>query len=269
VRFLAVLLLALLCFFAAHQVNPVRHYGIGRWDRAWLADAGDFSPPLRMEGPVRHPDGSVEVRDFVGRLTKKRAAFRIPYHALRTPLELRLRCHRFGLEGTAVLSINGRHIEDFIFTKTSYPWGGIRAIVPREIAEEGPLSIEILVQGAEAPPPHLPPDLGLGVDWLEIAPSSKGAIVLPVASQWLSFLLLLISSSIFLVWVGIGARGTTAAAIALVLLVAAMVAVQPATTSSVLSWAWLSFPLLMLVLWCYELADRLLPAWPARSSATR
>jgi hypothetical protein len=86
----AVLVLSGPAFFLAVQANPSQHFGIGRWDRAWLCDEEDF-PPSRMEGPFRHPDGTVEVKDFVAGLTKKRASLTLPYHALRSPVEIRVR----------------------------------------------------------------------------------------------------------------------------------------------------------------------------------
>jgi hypothetical protein len=45
----AVLALAAPAYFLAYQANPSMHFGIGRWDRPWLADEEGFYPPSRME----------------------------------------------------------------------------------------------------------------------------------------------------------------------------------------------------------------------------
>ena len=75
---------------------------------------------VRMQGPTRLPDGSVEVIEFYGRLTAREVGFRLPYHGVASPLRLRLRCHRFGLEGTVHLRVNGEPLDSFVFTDRSY-----------------------------------------------------------------------------------------------------------------------------------------------------
>ncbi len=209
-----------------------------------------------MTGPLRHSDNSVEIEEFLGRLTKKEAGFQIPYHALRTPLEFYLRCHRFGLQGTVTLTVNDRHLGDFVFTKQSYPWGGIRAVIPQEVAETGPLRIEVLVRGEDIPPSHIPADVGLGVDFLELTPMSRGVILLPTAGQWSRLFLLFLLGFFFLRFLDTGALATAADLLALAAFVSTMVVVYPVMTSKILVFAWLFFPLGMLLLWISELADK-------------
>ena len=251
-----VLILSGPSYFLAYQANPTLHFDIGRWDGGFLADVEKFYPPVRMTGPFRHSDNSVEIGEFVGRLTKREAGFQIPYHALRTPLEFYLRCHRFGLQGTVTLTVNDRHIRDFVFTKQSYPWGGIRAVIPQEVAETGPLRIEVLVRGGDIPPSHIPADLGLGVDWLEVTPMSRGVILLPTAGQWFRFFLFLLLGFFFLRFLDTRALATAVGLLTLAALVSTMVVFYPVTTSKILVFAWLSFPLGMLLLWISELADK-------------
>jgi hypothetical protein len=165
--------------FAAQQAEKSRRFEIGSLDHAFLGEPDDFYGPSAMNGPIRHEDGSVEVVDFYGRLTRRRAVLELPYHALRSPLRLRIRCHRFGLEGKVVLSVNGEPLQEILFGETSYPWGGIRVVVPQGVAERGPLRIELATEEGKSPPSHLPEDVGLGIDWIEIEPMSDGATLLP------------------------------------------------------------------------------------------
>ena len=251
-----VLLLSGPFYFVAYQANPSQHFGIGRWDSAFLAEEADFYPPIRMSGPFRHSDNTVEIREFVGRLTRRRASFQIPYHALRTPLQFSLRCHRFGLQGSVNLTVNGSPIREFVFTKQSYPWGGIRAVIPQEVAERGPLRVELLTVGGDAPPGHLPEDLGLGVDWLEVSPISRGVLLLPTAPQWFRLFLFLLLGFFFLRFLDIEPLATALAMLTLALGVSAMASFYPVTTSQTLVFAWLFFPVVMLLIWIAELADR-------------
>jgi hypothetical protein len=258
-----VLILSGPSYFLAYQANPALHFDIGRWDGAFLADVKEFYPPFRMTGPFRHSDDTVEIGDFVGRLTKREAGFQIPYHALRTPLEFNLRCHRFGLQGSVTLTVNDRHIRDFVFTEQSYPWGGIQAVIPQEVAETGPLRIEVLVRGEKIPPSHMPADVGLGVDWIEVSPMSRGVILLPTAVQWLGFFLFMLLGFFFLRFLGTGALTSAVGLLTLAAFAATMLVFYPVMTSKILVFAWLSFPLVMLLMWMGEVADRrFLPVSP-------
>jgi hypothetical protein len=257
-----VLALSAAAFFLAHQANPSQHFGIGRWDRPFLADENDFYPPSRMEGPIRHADGSVEVKDFVGRLTKKRARFTLPYHALGSPVGVVVRCHRFGLEGTVSLVVNGERIDEFPFVKTSYPWGGIEAVVPQAVAERGPLRIDLMTEGGENPPAHLPQDLGVGVDFVEVKPLEGRALLLPTAGQWLGLFLLLLSGYAFFRFLGWGSRASAFGVLALAASSAAATVFFPTLVSRSLLLAWLAFPACILLLRAAELADRWFPVQP-------
>jgi hypothetical protein len=246
-------------YLAAHQNGSTVHFGIGRWDSAFLANQSAFHPPTRMSGPVRHDNGSVEVREFVGRLTRSRAVFEFPYHARRSPVHIRIRCHRFGLGGTVSLTVNDHHIDDFVFTEGSYPWAGIRAVIPQSVAESGPLRVQLDVNGGARPPEHLPSDLGVGVDWVELEPMSKGVTVLPTRGQWARFGGTLGLVAALLVFVG-----ATRIAIALSLgIVGLFVSVGTwfalPLSFQVLSVGWLVLPAAAAVLWSAELLERFFP----------
>jgi hypothetical protein len=262
VYLLLVLLLSGPAYYLAYQHNPSLHFGIGRWDRSWLEDEAAFYPPSRMEGPLREPDGSVRVQDFVGRLTRRDAAFRLPYHALRSPLRIRVRCHRFGLEGNVALEVNGHPVEQFVFTKSSYPWGGIRSVIPQNVAEEGPLRIRLVTTGGEVPPSRLPPDLGVGVDWIELTPLSEAVLLLPTTAEWIRLYLLFF---FFLLFLRFLATPRVLAPILLSALAGSVVlsrAAYPLLTSRMLELAWLAPPAVILLLWVAERADR--PFTPVR-----
>lgn len=255
----AVLVLSGPALFLAVQANPSQHFGIGRWDRAWLADERDFYPPSRMEGPFRRPDGVVEVKDFVGRLTRKRASLQLPYYARRSPIEIRIRCHRFGLEGTVSLAVNGEPIGDFVFVKSSYPWDGIKAVIPQEVAERGPLAIDLVTEGGETPPSHLPSDLGVGLDFVEVTPLSEGVILLPTARQWIGWFLFLLSGYLFFRFLNLGPRARVVAVLALAVSLTAATVVVPTIVSRAITLAWLAFPACMLLLRMAGLADEWFP----------
>lgn len=255
----AVLVVSAPAYFLAVQASPSQRFGIGRWDRAWLAGEGGFYPPSRMEGPFRNPDGTVEVTEFVGRLTKRRASLRLPYRALRSPLEIRVRCHRFGLEGTVSLAVNGEPLDDFVFVKSSYPWGGIQAIVPQAVAERGPLAIDLSTEGGEAPPSHLPSDLGVGLDFVEVSPLSEGVVLLPTARQWAGCLLFLLSGYVFFRFLGSGPRAGVFGLLALSASLTAATAFFPTIVARAVPLAWLVFPASMLLLRSVELAERWFP----------
>ena len=257
-RLLVVLALTLSgpLYFVAYQARPLRHFGIGYWDSLFLADEESFYPPFRTSGPYRHPDESVEVREFVGRLTRRRAGFEIPYHALRSPLRKSLRCHRFALEGIVELTVNGELINEFVFAETSYPWAGIKAVIPQNVAEKGALKIDLVTKGGRPPPSHLPSDLGLGVDWIEIEPMSGGVWLLPTGAEWTRWFLFLVLAYVFLRFVRAGPGAVAAAMIGIVLVAVAAEAVYPVVTSRTLASAWLAFPGLMVLIGLAELIDR-------------
>ena len=128
--------------------------------------------------------------------------------------------------------------------------------IPQEVAERGPLLVELLTVGGDTPPSHLPEDLGLGVDWLEVSPMSRGAILLPTAGQWFRLFLFLLLGFFFLRFLGIEPFTTAVAILTLVVVLSAMAVLYPVTTSQTLVFAWFFFPVVMLLLWIAELADR-------------
>jgi len=172
------------------QTGRRAHFEIGEPDdRDYLVDSPSFGPPKAMEGPVRHPDGTVTVEELSARLTGPQARLRLPYHLVGAPLRLNLRCHRFGLGGSVALKVNGELLGNHSFG-SAYPWAGIQAVVPAAVAARGPLSVELWTSGGAPAPEHLRTDLGLGLDWIE-ATAEPGGVLLPPAELWLRLLLLL------------------------------------------------------------------------------
>ena len=82
---------------AAYQATKSVRFEIGSMDRDYLESMAHFHPPVRMNGPLRNAQNTVENVDFYGRLTRQRAVWKLPYHAFDSPLRLRVRCHRFGV----------------------------------------------------------------------------------------------------------------------------------------------------------------------------
>ena len=245
--FILSLLAAAPLYFAAHQGKKSLRFELGSMDRDYLADQEQFYPSGAMSGPIRHPDTRVEVIDFYGRLTRREATFSLPYHSLRSPLRLRIRCHRFGLRGTVVLTVNEQSIDEFVFTETSYPWGGIRAVIPQGVAEQGPLVVGLATIGGDPPPRHLPEDAGVGVDWIEVEPLSKAAMLLPGSSQWVSLVAFLLFGFAFCIVSGASFRASLLTFWGLLLVVCAATLFFPLQTSTALARLWIVFPLGMLL----------------------
>jgi hypothetical protein len=240
---LLVLLAGLILYAVALQSSGTMRFEIGSMDWDFLGDPEDFEGRSRMDGPIRYPDGSVEVIQFYGRVTREKASFRLPYHATRSPLRLRIRCHRFGLEGVVELSVNGRILHEFVFTDTSYPWGGIEAVVPQSLAETGPLVIELRTFRGRTPPSHLPEDVGLGVDWIEVEPLSRGVRIVP--SAWRIFLvtLSLLLCLGFLMATGASFPTALSGAAILAAAIALHVHLAPVATGMAIGRLWVIFPM--------------------------
>ena len=94
-------------YIAALQTSETVRFEFGSMDWDFLGNPEAFEKRNRMDGPIRYPDGSVEVIQFYGRIALDNAEIRLPYHARRSPLRLRIRCHRFGLGGSVELTVNG------------------------------------------------------------------------------------------------------------------------------------------------------------------
>jgi hypothetical protein len=234
-------------YFAAHQGKKSLRFELGSMDGDYLATEEQFYSPGAMSGPVRHPDNRVEVIDFYGRLTRREAAFSLPYHALRSPLWLRIRCHRFGLKGTVVLTVNEHSIDEFVFAETSYPWGGIRAVIPQEVAEEGPLLVSLATIGGDPSQGHLPEDFGVGVDWIEVEPLSKAAVLLPGSRQWVSLYAFLLLGFAFCIISGASFRASLLTFWAVLVVVCGVTLFFPHQTAMALARVWIVFPLGMLL----------------------
>ncbi len=236
-------------FFLSHQNKQTRRFELGSLDRDYLEDSGQFyRPGVMMDGPIRHEDGSVEVIEFYGRLTRTDATLRLPYHAERSPIRLRIRCHRFGLEGTVALYVNGTHLQDFVFATSSYPWGGIEAVLPQSVAEAGPIHLRLVTRDGNEPPDHLPRDLGVGIDWVELTPMSLGARWLPLSTQWLSFYAFVLLGAGFMGLTGATYRTSVFTMVAMAAFTFALSYLYPVAFGLALPKAWIVFPLGALVL---------------------
>jgi hypothetical protein len=231
-------------YFWAYQTHSPLRFDIGENDRRYLGDESQFYAPRPMSGPIRRPDNSVDVITATGRLTRRRADFRLPYHALRSPLHVRIRSHRFGLGGTVSLDVNDARLGEFLFTERSYPWGGIEDVIPQEVAEAGPLKIKLVTSGGLPPPSHLPEDLGLGIDWIEIEPMSRGSVLLPSLGQWIDLYGLLILGWIVLSLVGVVGWSRAIIAGALLAGICVLTALRPLESARILSYLWFILPLI-------------------------
>ncbi len=239
----ALLVVAAPLFFAAYQVQKTRRIEIGSMDLDFFLDRSQIYPPLRMNGPVRHPDGSVEVSDFYGRLTGRRVELLLPYHARRSPIRLFIRCHRFGMQGTVSLVVNGEPIDEFVFVETSYPWGGIRTVIREDIAARGPLRIELVTKGGTPGPAHFPADLGVGIDRIDVEPMSLGVELSPLRREWVSFYRFTLMALVCSLAMGAAARTAAGVTLAAGTLGIAMTAWFPVSTAIALGRLWVIFPL--------------------------
>jgi hypothetical protein len=233
----------LVLYVIALQTTETVRFEIGSMDWDFLDTPEAFEKRNRMDGPIRNPDGSVEVIQFYGRLTRAEAAFRLTYHALRSPLRLRIRCHRFGLEGSVVLTVNGERIEEFVFGPTSYPWAGIQAVVPQSVAERGPLVIELRTLSGKQPPSHLPKTLGVGVDWIEVEPLSQGVRLAPSRWQLVAVGIGPLLGFFFLSSTGASFRTALLGAIAVAGMNAVGTHLAPAASAMALARLWVVFPI--------------------------
>ena len=211
-------------------------------DRDYLANRDQFHSRLRMNGPIRLADGGVDVIDFYGRLTRRRFGFVLPYHAISSPVEIRIRCHRFGLDGTLAMSVNGHPIGDFVFTDRSYPWGGIKAVIPQHVAEIGPLEVELEIRDDESSGGRFPEDLGVGVDWIEVAPLSRGVILLPSLKHLLLATAFPLFGFVFIRWTGGSFRASFVVLFLGVGLVSIFTALAPQLSLMAWSRLWVLFP---------------------------
>jgi len=234
-------------YHVAYQFQKDRRFEIGSMDRDFLYEEAQFSTPMAMSGPIRYDDGSVAVIDFYGRLTARCAELEIPYHSLRSPLRLFLRAHRFGLQGKVLLDVNGELLGEFVFGKSSYPWGGIRTIVPQSVAERGPLHIELVTEGGDPPPSHMSEETGVGLDWIDVSPMSQGAVLRPSPAAYTALYVFVLSGFAFALLSGLSLSRATVALGALVAVACASTARFPVETSVALARLWIVFPFALAV----------------------
>lgn len=252
-------------YYLAYQNTAGRRFELGSMDHDFIVSRGELYPFSVMSGPIRYEDGSVEVIDFYGRITPRRAEFQLPYHARRSPLEIFLRAHRFGLQGSVLLRVNGQTLEEFVFGENSYPWGGMRTVIPENVAERGPLHIELLTQGGTTPPSHMPADFGVGIDWIEIDPMSEGVELSPLGREYLALYLFVSLVFGFVLFTGAAiSTALVAAAIGLALCLL-LTASFPVETSIALARLWVVLPFSAVV---YRLLDRRYAAFVSRLVAT-
>ena len=239
----AALIAGALLYPVAFQVTDTVRFDLGSMDWDYLMNEERVHNRVRMQGPTRLPDGRVEVIEFYGRLTAREVRFRLPYHGVASPLRLRLRCHRFGLEGTVHLRVNGEPLDSFVFTDRSYPWGGVQVVVPQDVAERGPLTIEIETEGGKPSPSHLPEALGIGIDWIEVEPLSRGVeLRVPWTTVALA-LLFPLAGALFTRSTGASLPLAVLVLAALLVLVLVVTTLTPFTTAMALRRLWVVFPL--------------------------
>ena len=239
----AALIAGALLYPVAFQVTDTVRFDLGSMDWDYLMNEEQVYDRVRMQGPTRLPDGSVEVIEFYGRLTAREVGFRLPYHGVASPLRLRLRCHRFGLEGTVHLRVNGEPLDSFVFTDRSYPWGRLQVVVPQDVAERGPLTIELETEGGKPSPSHLPEALGIGIDWIEVEPLSRGVeLRVPWTTVALA-LLFPLAGALFTRSTGASLPLAVLVLAALLVLVLVVTTLTPFTTAMALRRLWVVFPL--------------------------
>ena len=230
-------------YVAALQTSETVRFEFGSMDWDFLGNPEAFEKRNRMDGPIRYPDGSVEVIQFYGRIALDNAEIRLPYHARRSPLRLRIRCHRFGLSGSVELTVNGVLLEEFVFGETSYPWAGIQAIVPQSVAEQGPLVIGLRMHAGREPPSHLPETIGVGLDWIEVEPLSQGVRLVPMSAPLIAAALLPLLCFLFLSATRASFRMAVVGAMVAAGLSAALTHLAPAMSGMALARLWVVFPM--------------------------
>lgn len=179
-----------IAYVAASQLHTRLRFDVGSNDEAFLSAPDQFREPRTFEAPQRLPGGGIEIERIVGRLAGWRPAFRLPYHAVRGALRLKVRVHRFGLGGLVRARVNGADLESQAFGPDSYPWAPIEVEVPGEIAARGPLHVELWVSGGSGSS-RLPAGAALGIDWLQVEPGPGGVYLVPTPGEWLGLVLLL------------------------------------------------------------------------------
>ena len=239
----AALIAGALLYPVAFQATDTVRFDLGSMDWDYLVNEEQVHDRVHMQGPTRLPDGSVEVIEFYGRLTAREVGFRLPYHGVASPLRLRLRCHRFGLEGTVHLRVNGEPLDSFVFTDRSYPWGGVQVVVPQNIAERGPLTIELKTEGGKPSPSHLPEALGIGIDWIEVEPLSRGVELRVPWSAVALALLFPLAGALFARSTGASLPLAVLVLAVLLVFVLVVTTLAPFATTMALRRLWVVFPL--------------------------
>ncbi len=244
-QFAAILLLSgvgTLAYLAAYQSATNARFDLGSMDWDYLYREEQFHPRVRMNGPQRLPDGRVENVEFYGRLTRRFAVLTLPYRVYHSSIDLRLRAHRFGLDGVVTLKVNGESVGDF-FTERGFPWETLSVTVPAELAGRGPLTLEVRALNRDLPQSHLPSDLGIGLDWIEVEAKDPDATFMPPARGWIGAFLLPLLGFVFLRWTGTATRLSLLCAGAGSALFIFLTAIRPIETTMALMRVWVFFPL--------------------------
>ena len=85
----AALIAGALLYPVAFQITDTVRFDLASMDWDYLMNEEQVYDRVRMQGPTRLPDGSVEVIEFYGRLTAREVGFRLPYHGDRLGLDPR------------------------------------------------------------------------------------------------------------------------------------------------------------------------------------
>jgi hypothetical protein len=197
-----------------------------------------------MSGPERLPGGRVQESRFAGRLTRRQASLSIPYHVVGAPVELRIRCHRFGLGGTLAILVNGAPVNEVAFGLDAYPWAVAVSTVPTQVAAKRPLRIDLVVRGGSAPPSHLPEDVGVGLDWVQVRPLEAGALLVPTPRDIALFAGFLLGAAGLSTTAGLRGRRLVAGVLTGAALLSVANVVGPLATRGALTWL-VALPLLL------------------------
>ena len=122
-------------------------------------------------------------------------------------------------------------------------WGGLQVVVPQDVAERGPLTIELETEGGKPSPSHLPEALGIGIDWIEVEPLSRGVeLRVPWTTVALA-LLFPLAGALFTRSTGASLPLAVLVLAALLVLVLVVTTLTPFTTAMALRRLWVVFPL--------------------------
>ncbi len=115
--------------------------------------------------------------------------------------------------------------------------------MPEEVAGKGPLHLELETIGGHHPPGHLPAELGVGIDWIEVEPFSEGVRLQVSFAQLAVVLLGPLLAFGFVRWTGGSFRQSLLVMVACLAAVALFTAWTPFPTWMAIKRLWVVFPI--------------------------